>query len=341
MSELMYQKIKFVPDIEIYSALERKNIAFTGTIDYLPWIAVSMTSIILHNKAMKICFHLFLNKLSEESRIKLREFAKKWNIPIYVYIMNDAMLLKFSAFQRYQIQGNYIPAFIYRFFIPDILYNIADRILYLDGDVLCNGSIQKLLDVDLSENIIAASEDLKSQEYAARLHIQRYFNSGVLLIDIRKWHLHSISEQLTKEIEKNIESGIDLPCPDQDILNILLHEKTLFVDQCYNLPYRLVQPSLIKPKIINENPESASLIHFIGAIKPWTNYNQSVPIVKAWAEAKANSPWLDEPLHKPQSQKALHQAARDWRRQKKWMAMMKAYGCFFYSKFNGTQKNGY
>lgn len=57
------------------------------------------------------------------------------------------------------------------------------------------------------------------------------------------------------------------------------------------MPYRLVQPSFFKAKIDNEDAMQASLIHFIGAIKPWTTYNQSVPIVKVWAQAKANSPW--------------------------------------------------
>jgi lipopolysaccharide biosynthesis glycosyltransferase len=173
------------------------------------------------------------------------------------------------------------------------------------------------------------------------LNIQKYFNSGVLLIDIKKWNSHLILEQLTKEIEENIVSGINLPCPDQDVLNMVLHNHVLFIEQKYNLPYRLVQPSLIKPKIINSDPMKASLVHFIGAIKPWTTYNQSVPIVKVWAAAKADSPWADKLLHGPQSQKAFHQAARDWRRQRKWIPMIQAYGRFFQSKLDGTPKNGY
>lgn len=44
---------------------------------------------------------------------------------------------------------------------------------------------------------------------------------------------------------------------DQDILNIYLDNKALFVSHKYNMPYRLVQPSFFKAKIENEDAMQA------------------------------------------------------------------------------------
>lgn len=320
---------------------EDRHIAFTGDIDYSPWIGIAMTSIVKYSPYKKYVFHIFVDRIENKELYKFQKFSEKWGISISIYVLNNDKLIKMAKFNRYLVNGKYLPAFIYRFFIPELISNDIKRVLYLDGDVLCNGSINALFSMNMKNNIIAASLDLKSDVRAKELGLKEYFNSGVMLININEWKENEVTKQLVEKLHEVTSNAIELPCPDQDILNMILYGKTLFINQYYNTPYRLVQPSLIKHKIINANPMKAGLIHFIGAIKPWTNYNQVVPIVKIWAAAKADSPWLDKPLHKPESQKALHQAARDWRRRKKWIAMMKAYGCFFYSKFNGTQKNGY
>lgn len=39
---------------------------------------------------------------------------------------------------------------MYRFIIPEIMRTFADRVLYLDGDVVCNGDITKFIDMDLN-----------------------------------------------------------------------------------------------------------------------------------------------------------------------------------------------
>ncbi len=326
---------------EFKSGNEAMHVALTGTENYIPWIGVTMTSILEHNKEEKFCFHLLLDSLGDKENSNLSKFSRQWNVPVHVYVMNDESISKFGKFTRYIIDGKFVGAFIYRFFIPCVLDTNIKKVLYIDGDIVCNGKLSDLFEMDLMGNSVAVSEDIQGEIYAKNFNLKKYFNSGVLLIDTCNWNRKILTIKLLKGLEKALNTKIDLPCPDQDILNIVLENETLFVSQKYNLPYRLVRPSVFKAKIVNGDAEHASLIHFIGAIKPWTSYNQSVPIVKVWAHAKANSPWKDVSLHEPDSQKAIHQAAREARSQGRYGKMLIWYLKFIKSKIDGTRKVGY
>ena len=333
--------MKFVREIGEYKdGKSYYHVALTGTQNYIPWIGVTMTSIMEHNSAC-FGFHILVDKTDENDIDRLERFSRQWNVPVTLYYMNDDELARYAKFDRYFIGGRYIATLVYRFVVPDVVSSQVKRILYLDGDVVCNGSIIDYFNSEMGNKIVAVSEDLKGSEYAQRMHVSKYFNAGIILIDVNKWKRHQLTGQFLSEMEKECSIHPTLSCADQDILNKFLAEKALFVPHIYNLPYRLVQPSIFKSKIINEDAMQASLIHFIGAIKPWTTYNQSVPIVKVWAHAKENSPWRDVPLHVPNSQKALHQAARDARRRHAYKEMVGWYCRFIKSKFDGTKKVGY
>lgn len=339
----LYNMISYIPNTSNILKVQNgyHHIAFTGTENYIPWIGVTMSSIMKNNEEPDFCFHIFVNGLRDRDKKLLNLFSEKWRVPIYIYFIDDQNLKQYAQFDRYMANGMYSTVFLYRFLVPLISECHGQNILYMDGDIVCNGSFSELYNIDMGDFIIAGVEDLKGDEYARSLSIDKYFNAGVLFINTKAWNKQNLTRKFLQQMKDESKKNQQLGCADQDVLNMVLHNHVLFIEQKYNLPYRLVQPSLIKPKIINNDPMKASLVHFIGAIKPWTTYNQSVPIVKVWAAAKADSPWADEPLHRPQSQKALHQAARDWRRQKQWLPMIKAYGRFFQSKFDGTPKSGY
>lgn len=336
--------MKFVKSIlqlgKKYIKRRAYNIALTGTENYIPWIGVVMASIMEHNNN-SFSFHILVDKTNDEDIFKLTAFSDQWHVPITVYYMNDEVLSIYSKFDRYFINGRYIPTLVYRFVVPDVIPENVSRVLYLDGDIVCNGNITDFMDINLKGNIVAVSEDRRGCEFANRINVKQYFNAGIILIDAIEWRKRGYTNQFLEEMKKQCTEHPNLPCADQDILNKFLSEKALFVSRKYNSPYRLVQPSVFKPKIINEDPMKASLIHFIGAIKPWTTYNQSVPIVKIWAHAKENSPWREVRIHEPNSQKAFHQAARDARRRKAYGEMVGWYIRFLKSKFDGTRKVGY
>lgn len=79
--------------------------------------------------------------------------------------------------------------------------------------------------------------------------------------------------------------------PDQDVLNILLQDKVIFLPRPYNTIYTI--KSELKDKshkkysnIINDN---TILIHYTGATKPW-HARANYPSVIYYKNARLNSP---------------------------------------------------
>lgn len=106
----------------------------------------------------------------------------------------------------------------YRLALPSLA--LQDRILYLDCDIIVRGDIYPLLRADLGERPVGA---VVNPFYNATNigfdSTDLYFNSGVLLIDRRKWIKLNVSELTLKFLVENTDS---LVMPDQDALNGVL-----------------------------------------------------------------------------------------------------------------------
>lgn len=117
----------------------------------------------------------------------------------------------------------------FRLVIGDILPD-ASRVIYLDCDTIVNMDIRKLWECKTSESGLAAVPDSFVQKHGTKVIYNNlvardeYFNSGVLLIDIRK------SENIKNLMDKVLDFILkyDYDYPDQDALNYLFpHSATL------------------------------------------------------------------------------------------------------------------
>lgn len=64
----------------------------------------------------------------------------------------------------------------------DIIPNMPDKLLYLDADLMFNGDIEKLWNIDVNNVEYAAAND----HYGKFLINPRYINAGVLLFNLKK-----------------------------------------------------------------------------------------------------------------------------------------------------------
>lgn len=109
----------------------------------------------------------------------------------------------------------------HRLFAPSFLPAELDRVLYLDVDVVVLASLREIWDVPLDDAFLAAAPD-RNMRLSHRRAIGLddkfpYFNSGVLLMNLRKWREDGITAALLK-IALEIKDDIDFP--DQDVLNV-------------------------------------------------------------------------------------------------------------------------
>ena len=99
----------------------------------------------------------------------------------------------------------------------------ADKILWLDVDTICLGSLQELWDIELKDNLCAmAIEPLKSNNGI-------YCNSGVALINLKKWQ----EERIDLKCKELLESRY-FRFKDQDCMNIVCKDRILELDSKFN-----------------------------------------------------------------------------------------------------------
>ena len=181
----------------------------------------------------------------------------------------------------------------YRIFVQKYVPETVDRILWLDADIIINGSLADFYQMGMGEKLIAACADRgwRSEETTTRCkdtldlseeHI--YFNSGVILFD-----LDAIRKQMSfNTIEDTLKKYQDvLVFPDQDILNILYDGKTKMISERFNYQIGLDR------KKENVQNDQATILHFTGSVKPWHPNYEAYCAEYYWKYALKRGQWVN------------------------------------------------
>ncbi|MCD8362411.1 MAG: glycosyltransferase family 8 protein [Lachnospiraceae bacterium] len=167
----------------------------------------------------------------------------------------------------------------YRIFAARYLPDSLDRILYLDPDVIINGSLSSLYSTKLDGYLFAAASHtgkLITRFNDLRLDRGReapYINSGVMLMNLGKLRAEQNADDVYRFIE---ERRIHLLLPDQDIISSLYGSRIFLLDPFrYNMTEWLyMKHSPFKHgRNIQWVRENSVIIHYCGRNKPWkANY---------------------------------------------------------------------
>lgn len=95
------------------------------------------------------------------------------------------------------------PRSIYAKLFPDRLTD-AERILYLDSDVVANAAFSELFSIDLKKNIIAGVKMPYSASTLARQGIKGdiFICDGMVLIDVKQWKRKQISRKIQEYMRR-------------------------------------------------------------------------------------------------------------------------------------------
>lgn len=280
---------------------------------YFRCMGATIASLIENNRQRRFAFHVLATKVNDDNRQRFARLGQQPGISTHLHLLDAAL---FERFEQYTKSSYYSSAIFARLVIPDILKTVTDRVLYLDADILCVGSIDALAALDLREDIAAVVPDAEAttrrRVEALQLKHPRYFNSGMLYINIPNWIAAGITQQT---IEAILKDGAQYRFPDQDALNVVLDGRARFVDIRWNYLYGLVgdlennRPALAIPA------GAASFIHFAGSVKPWGVWSGH-DSVRLFQQYHALSAWSDQPLDlEPQNYKELRMHSRfQWTR---------------------------
>ena len=149
-------------------------------------------------------------------------------------------------------------ACFYRLLIPKIFSNL-DRVLYVDCDTLCLGSIDELYNSDFEGNYLMACRGIKySDAQASQLGIPYYINSGVLMFNIPLMNKENYFQQIKDKWKDSLGKQVPYSA-DETIINWCFHDKIKLVNEKYNYCYnRDYGDRAIKEPLI---------LHFVGQDK--------------------------------------------------------------------------
>lgn len=180
-----------------------------------------------------------------------------------------------DLFQKLKTTAHITDISFYRCLIPHVIR--ADKVLYLDSDIILNGSLRELYNHDITDYMLGAVEDyiLTSRHFRHRmLDCYPYFNSGVMLLNNKKWReIPNLQQKIVETIEQYHRQGGDLG--DQDILNMLFMQTWLPLSRKYNYQfgnyYYLKQLNSFElyPEIMDIGGHQPLVIHYNCAYKPW------------------------------------------------------------------------
>lgn len=215
--------------------------------------------------------------LSEDNKAKLTQLVETFHHNIYFYHITVPEDLREVASGVKKIDYWTI-ASMYRLLFPLIIP--ADRVIYLDCDILVNMDINELWSVDLGERYMGAVLDQGSNllEYfiSHGLNAELYFNSGVIL-----FHLDNIRKHPNwyGEMLHYLRSYPTMTMPDQDVLNAVYSSNYLQMDVRFN--------TFANDQMDMEN----KIVHFAGDSKWWDENSPALPLYYKYL---AMTPWNRE-----------------------------------------------
>ncbi|CSG30737.1 lipopolysaccharide 1%2C2-glucosyltransferase [Shigella sonnei] len=142
--------------------------------------------------------------------------------------------------------------------------------------------------------------DLPTSQFAKRLNIPemngRYFNAGVIYVNIKKWHEANLTPYLLTLLRGETKYG-SLKYLDQDALNIAFNMNNIYLakdfDTIYTLKNELHDRS--HRKYQQTITDKTVLIHYTGITKPWHSW-AGYPSASYFNIAREQSPWKKYPL---------------------------------------------
>lgn len=267
--------------------------------NYVMPTAVLMTSIGLTNPSLDIRYHIVTAGLSKASQEALSRNKGSERSSIDYYTIDKSFLKNCPV-----RPGEHISiATYFRLMLPTILPENIDKVLYLDGDIICTDSIKELWDMPLDGMAAMAAPDMRCNDIRIlnRLSLNctdEYVNAGVMLINIKWWRENDIQNRAIRFISENPDVCL---FHDQDALNVMLHGHIAQFPIRYNLQEHFLEPlsnQFISRKHFQDLENALKdpcLIHYTGFRKPW--HQECVnPLKSTWLYVYNKTEWRNKKL---------------------------------------------
>ena len=167
--------------------------------NYVMPTVVAISSVIINkNREDSYDIYVVSNNLSFESTEILKKLESESTRIIIVKTDNN------NKYGRFVMKSTYVTTTaLYKFDLPYLLPVELGKVLYLDGDIIAQKNVAPIFNEDIENVYAGVVEDFYVElkdvdDFRQRLNINHkgYFNSGVLLLNLKKMREDNLPELL-------------------------------------------------------------------------------------------------------------------------------------------------
>lgn len=274
--------------------------------NYAMQAGVSLASLLENNRSTDFDILILSDNLNDANKRRLKKTVESHDrsiefIEIYDMEKRVGVCLALNSWGR--------TAYC-RLFLSELIPEGIEKIIYFDADTLVPGSIAGLIEVLNSETFMdyyaAGCKDATSKY--KKMHgfykNETYYNTGVLLINLKLWREKDVLQTIINEIRRRNGKSIE---PDQSYMNCIMINKILTLPAKFNvmsLYYNDYDTYLqmsgyskseaYSREVLTDATTMPVIVHFAGdkEYRPW--YADCKHRMKAqWMEYLQKTEWKD------------------------------------------------
>jgi lipopolysaccharide biosynthesis glycosyltransferase len=259
------------------SSRERIALACAADAAYVRPLAAMVQSV-LTNLASRREIDVFVlaSGIESEDRSKLSESWNRQRATVHWLDARD------SQFAGVPLWGRMPITTYYKLAVTDLLPADVGRVIFLDSDLIVLGDLGALWDADLGSHHLLAVQDRVVPYVSSPFGISswatlgldrhaKYFNAGVMVIDVPRWRRERVTQQVIEYLRKNHE---DVYFWDQEGLNAVLAGRWGELDERWNC--NVTVPGVFENMMATAHSNGSSgsdsgpwVLHYTGNLKPW------------------------------------------------------------------------
>ena len=239
---------------------------------------------------------------TQRSAVRVVVFGNGWSNKdrsVMKSLENDLVKVEFQAvdsdqFVNVQLKNGFPLATAYNVLAPLYLLGQESRAVYMDADTVVTEDLLPLWSTQLDSPVgavldahivwMASPSMWRPWKEEGLEPLTPYLNTGLMLMDLDRWRADKLTERTLFYLEK-----YELPCVDQDALNLALRGKFDQLHPRYNsMPYHHLKmlrylDTVESDAVIGEAITQPAVIHYHRSFfgKPWT-FGCTHPGVALW-----------------------------------------------------------
>ena len=239
---------------------------------------------------------------TQRSSVRVMVFGNNWSHKdhsIMKALENDLVKVEFQEvdadqFANVQLKNGFPLATAYNVLAPLYLLGEETRAIYMDADMVVTEDLSPLWEMQLATPVgavldahivwMASPSMWRPWKEEGLAPLTPYLNTGLMLMDLNRWRAEKLTERTLEYLEK-----YELPCVDQDALNLALRGKFDQLHPRYNsMPYHHLKmlrylDTVESDAVIGEAITQPTVIHYHRSFfgKPWT-FGCTHPGVVLW-----------------------------------------------------------